>query len=100
MKTYKLDHTEYVRLVRDLAALSNYQDHESVLMLLLDLLAVPYDDKNCYFEVHEKLMQCIAIANLCDMAFVQYRDSCGEIDYAGLGDNSKSVLMSIFINHI
>lgn len=100
MKTYKLNHVEYANLIRHLTVLSDEQSHESVLMLLLELLKVPYDYKNCYFEVREKLMQCIAIANLCNMALIQYNDSHGEIDYACLGDNSKSVLLSIFINHI
>jgi hypothetical protein len=100
MKTYKLNHHEYVNLVRYFAVFSDDYAHESTFNILMDLLTVKFDSTNLYFEVPEKLMQRIAIANLCDMALIQFRDSNGEIDYAGLGDYSKDVLQSIIYHHI
>lgn len=95
---YKLNHYEYTNIIRHLADIANWHESEATKELITELLRVKYDDKNCYFEVSEELMQRIAIANMCDMSLTQLVDSCGEIDYADLGDFSKRVLSSILNN--
>lgn len=100
MKTYKLNHHEYTKLARRMAQHSNLFAHESTLDILMDLLYVKFDAANLYFEVPEKLMQRMAIANMCEMCLAQLRDSGGEIDYADLGDYSIDVINSILYNFI
>ena len=95
---YKLNHHEYVSIVRRLADIIEWHQIESVKEMIMELLRVRFDDKNLYFEIPEDLMQRIAIVNLCDMSLIQMKDSCGEIDYADLGDHSKRVLCSILNN--
>jgi hypothetical protein len=96
--TYKLNHNEYTNIVRRLADVIRFHESETVKELLMELLRVRYDDKNLYFEVDEDLMRLVAIVNMCDMSLQQMEDSCGEIDYAYLGDHSKSVLWNILHN--
>ena len=95
---YKLNHHEYVTMLRYLADTVKWQDTEALKEILMELLDVKYDYKNCYFEVPEELMQQVAIVNMCNMALTQFNDSNGEIDYACLGDHSKRVLWSILNN--
>ena len=96
--TYKLNHAEYVNILRRLADIVKWHDSQAIKEMITELLRVHFDDKNIYFEVHEDLMQRIAIVNMCDMSLIQFKDSCGEIDYADLGDYSKRVLYSILTN--
>jgi hypothetical protein len=100
MTTYKLNHHEYIKIIRSLAVITDDYGHESTINLLMDLLHVKFDPANLYFEVPTKLMQKIAIVNMCDFSLLQLRDSAGDIDYAGLGDNSKDVILSIIYHHI
>ncbi len=93
--TYKLNHYEYANILRRLADIIKWHESEAIKDMINELLRVQYDDKNLYFEVHEDLMQRIAIVNMCDMSLIQMKDSGGEIDYADLGDHSKRVLNSI-----
>lgn len=95
MQKYLLDHYRYANLVRRCAEINEDYPHENTLDILLDLLHVEYDHKSCFFEVPTKLMQKITIANLCDIALLQLRDTHGEIDYAGLNESSRSVLLDI-----
>ena len=93
--TYKLNHKEYTNIVRRCAEISKYHDSESVKDLVFELLDVQYDYANCYFELSEDLMQRVAIVNMCNMALVQYNDSNGDIDYTGLDEYNKPVLIHI-----
>lgn len=95
MNVYRLNHSEYVKLIRQCAEINEFFPGEGVLNVLLDLARVRFDYTNLYFEVPKELMQRIAIMSLCDMALIQYRDSKGEIDYAYLGNYSEMVLNSI-----
>ena len=95
---YKLNHHEYTNIVRRLADIIKWHESEAIREMIIELLRVRYDDKNLYFEVHEDLMQRIAIVNMCDMSLMQMKDSGCEIDYAYLGDHSKRVLSSILHN--
>ena len=95
MPKYLLNHKQYAMLVRRCAEINEDYPHESTLNIMLDLLHVQYDYNEGIFDIPEKLMHKIAIANLCDMALLQFRDTNGEIDYAGLNVYSKSVLSSI-----
>ena len=95
---YKLNHHEYVSILRRLADVIKWNENASVKEMILEILRVKYDYKNCYFEVPEELMQRIAIVNMCDMSLIQLKDSKGEIDYADLGDHSKRILNSILQN--
>lgn len=95
---YKLSHHEYVNIVRRLADIVKWHESESIKEMIMEILRVKFDDKNLYFEIPEDLMQRIAIVNMCDMSLIQMKDSCGEIDYADLGDYSKRVLRSILNN--
>jgi hypothetical protein len=96
--TYKLNHHEYVNIVRRLADVVKWHESEAVNELTLELLRVQYDCKNCYFEVSEDLMQRVAIVNMCDMSLMQMQDSKGEVDYADLGHHSIIVLNNILNN--
>lgn len=100
MKTYKLNHHEYTKIVRSLASITDDYGHESTISLLMDLLHVKFDYANLYFEVPENLMQKVAVVNMIDFSILQFRDSGGDIDYAMLGDYSKDVLLSIIYQHI
>jgi len=100
MKTYKLNHHEYTKIVRNLAVITDDYGHESTINLLMDLLHVKFDYTNLYFEVPERLMQKVAVINMIDFSLLQLRDSNNEIDYAMLGDYSKDVLLSIIYQHI
>ena len=95
MNTYRLNHNEYVKLIRHCSDINDYHPGEGPLNVLLDLTRVNFDFANLYFEVPKELMRRIAIMSLCDMALIQYRDTRGEIDYAFLGDYSEPVLNSI-----
>lgn len=96
--TYKLNHHEYVKIVRCCAEIAKYHESEAIKDMVLELLSVHYDRAECYFEVSRDLMQRVAIINMCNMSLIQMQDSCGEIDYANLGYYSKSVLHSILNN--
>jgi len=98
MKYYKLNHYEYTKLIRDFAYITDRYASTDTIDMLIELAQVKFDDKNLYFEVSESLMQRIAVANICDMAFVQLHDSDGEIDYAGLGNLSELILRNIVNN--
>lgn len=100
MKMYKLDHAEYVRIVRTCATIADDYPHESTLNILMDLLHVRFDYENLFFEVPEDLMRRVAIANMCDMAIIQFNDSDGDIDYAMLGNYSKPVLLNILYQYL
>ena len=93
--TYKLDHHEYINIAKRLADVIKWHESETSNEVLLELLRVRCDEGG-YFKVPKHLMQRIAIINMCDMALTQLNDSCGEIDYADLGDHSKEILLSIF----
>ena len=95
MKEYLLDICEYTKITRHCASIADDYPHEAILNILMDLLHARYDYGSEYYVVPESLMQRIAIANLCDMALIQYHDTRGEIDYAFLGRDSESVLASI-----
>ena len=100
MKTYKLNHHEYTKIIRNLATITDDYGHESTIQLLMDLLHVKFDYANLYFEVPENLMQKVAIVNMIDFSIIQLHDSAGDIDYAMLGDYSNDVLLSIIYHHI
>lgn len=100
MKTYKLNHHEYTKIIRNLAVITDDYGHESTISLLMDLLHVKFDYANLYFEVPENLMQKVAIVNMVDFSILQYKDSAGDIDYAMLGNYSKDVLLSIIYQRI
>lgn len=95
MKTYLMNCNRYAGLIRNCMAISDTFPHESTLNLVLELLRVPYNYELCLYEVPEKLMQKVAIANMCEMSLIQLRDSGEDIDYAMLGENSRPVLLSI-----
>jgi len=99
MPTYKLNHHEYTKIIRYCHSIYKEIICESTLSVILELLDVHFDHNNLYFEVPEHLMQRIAILNMCDMTLIQYNDSNGDIDYAMLGEHSKTVINSI-INHL
>lgn len=100
MKTYKLNHHEYTKIIRNIAVITDDYGHESTINLLMDLLHVKFDYNHLYFEVPENLMQKVAIVNMIDMSLIQLRDSAGDIDYAMLGEYSKDVLLSIIYQRI
>lgn len=95
MKYYKLDHAAYVKLIRRCAEITEGFASNGSCENLLELARVRFDYENLYFEVPEYLMQSIAVANMCEMAIMQYQDTHGEIDYADLGDFSYDILRSI-----
>lgn len=95
MPTLKVSCEEYTRLVRSCVTMLDDYSHESTFNVLIELLHAKHDYHTNTFDVSKKLMQKIAIMNLCDMAIIQLRDSGGECDYANLGENSKSILLSI-----
>lgn len=98
VKYHKFNHYEYTDLIRNCAYIADRYTSNDTTDMLIELAQVKFDDKNLYFEVSESLMQRIAVANICDMAFVQFHDSNGEIDYAGLGDFSELILRDIVNN--
>lgn len=95
---YRLDHADYTKLLRICANMADGFRYRDLTDIYIELGQVKFDYKNLYFEVPEDLMCRIAILNMCDMALIQYRDSRGEIDYAGLGDFSEVTLDTIIRN--
>lgn len=92
---YKLTHAEYLRILSHCTTAHQFHMFGGTQQLLMDLLQCNVMSIDDTIEIPEKLMRRVAILNMCDMAYIQYRDSCGEIDYAGLGEYSLDVLNSI-----
>lgn len=92
---YKLTHAEYLRILSHCTSAHQFHAFGGTQQLLMDLLQCNIMSIDDTIEIPERLMRRVAILNLCDMAYIQHRDSCGEIDYAGLGERSLDVLDSI-----
>lgn len=93
--TYKLNHAEYLRILSHCTSAHQYHAFGGTQQLLMDLLQCNVMSIDDTIEIPEKLMRRVAILNLCDMAYIQHRDSGGEIDYTGLGEYSFDVINNI-----
>lgn len=85
--------TEYLKLIRSIAGLIKFCEHETLHTLLIELCNIR--EEGDIYAISEQLMARIAIVHMCDMALIQYRDTNGEIDYACLGRHSLDMLNGI-----
>lgn len=95
---YYVNHEEYLRILSFCTGIYRTHKYAYVLDLLMEVLDINARQYDEMYVISERLMRRIAIANLCDMGIMQYEDSNGECDYAGLGIHSTSVLKSILRN--
>lgn len=92
---YYLTHAEYLRILARCTTAHQFHMFGSTQQLLIDLLQCNVMSTDGLIEIPETLMRRVAILNMCDMAYIQHRDSCGELDYAGLDKHSLDVLDGI-----
>ena len=92
---YKVTRDEYLQILSFCTGIHNTHMFGATQQLLMDLLDVNVHQWGDTYIISERLMRKVAIANLCDMGIIQYRDSNGEIDYASLGKHSMDVLNNI-----
>lgn len=93
-----VNYDEYMKLVSNCIELHRAYDSEGTLNLLNMALMSKHNNTTKSFIVDEALLHNLAVANLCDMALIQFRDSGGEIDYACLNERSVAVLAAIINN--
>lgn len=95
---YIINRDKYLQFIRNLANIIDRYDGNDPTDMLIELAQVKSDYASQHYEVYESLAQRIAVANVCDMALIQFRDSNGELDYAGLGNYSERILRNIISN--
>jgi len=91
----KVTYEEYLRILRYCTDIHHTHMFGNTQGLLIDLLDANTYSTDGTLVIPERLMRRVAIANLCDMCLVQYRDSGGEIDYAGLGVHTVDIINNI-----
>ena len=95
MNYYTVTRDEYLQLLRSCTSLHHTHMFSHTQSLIMDLLDVNTYAASDTFDIPEKLMHRIAIANMCDRSLEMHHDSCGEIDFAGLNERSTQVLNDI-----
>jgi hypothetical protein len=92
---YKVTLQEYLRILSYVYSMHKESLFVCTQRLLFDLLEINSRQSGDTYIIPERIMRRVAVANLCDMCLIQYRDSNGEIDYAGLGSNTIEVVKAI-----
>lgn len=92
---YKVTRGEYLQILANCTCIHRMHMFGATQQLLIDLLEINTHQSGPTFTIPEGLMKRVAIANLCDMGLMQYRDSNGECDYATLGTHSIDILNTI-----
>lgn len=95
MNYYNITRDEYLQLLRQCTNLHHTHMFGRTQALIMDLLDINACTASDTFDIPEKLMRRIAIANMCDSSLEMSHDSGGEIDFAGLGKRSAQVLNDI-----
>lgn len=95
---YKVTRDEYLNILAYCTDIHRTHMFGATQQLLMDLLEINSRQSGDTFIIPERLMRRVAVANLCDMCHIQYRDSNGEIDYACLGRHTIDVIHSILRN--
>lgn len=95
---YNVTIQEYLRIMSYVYGIHKRYLFVCTQQLLTDLLEINYHQHGDTLVIPERLMRRVAVANLCDMCIIQYEDSKGEIDYAGIGSNTIEVVKAILQN--
>lgn len=95
---YKLDRAEYLRILSQCTTIHQFHMFGRTQQLLMDLLECNVKSIDDTIEIPEELMRRIAILNMCDMAYIQLRDSNGEIDYTGMGCYAYRIIDNVLRN--